>query len=185
MAVIGLIWLLWIIVWIILARGAKPVAQTESLASRLLHLLPLAVSYYLLVAAFVPLPFLNERFVPSAPWIIWLGVALTSAGIAFAIWARACLAGNWSGSVTLKQGHELVVLGPYRWVRHPIYTGLLTALIGTALARGEWRGVLAVAIAAVALWRKLKLEEVVMLRQFGDAYVRYTQRARALIPFVL
>jgi protein-S-isoprenylcysteine O-methyltransferase Ste14 len=58
-------------------------------------------------------------------------------------------------------------------------------LIGTALARGEWRGALAVAIAAVALWRKLTLEEVVMVRQFGDAYVRYTQRARALIPFVL
>lgn len=185
MAVIGLIWLVWIIVWIAMARGAKPVALTESLASRFLHLLPLAVAYYLLVAAFVPLPFLNERFVHSAPWITWLGVALTSAGIAFAIWARACLAGNWSGNVTLKQGHELVVFGPYRWVRHPIYTGLLTALVGTALARGEWRSVIAVAIAAVALWRKLRLEEIVMVRQFGDAYVRYTQRARALIPFVL
>ena len=185
MAAIGLIWLVWIVVWIILARGAKPVAQTESLASRLLHLLPLAVAYYLLVAAFVPLPFLNERFVPSAAWITWLGVALTSAGIAFAIWARACLAGNWSGSVTLKQGHELVVLGPYRWVRHPIYSGLLTALVGTALARGEWRGAIAVAIAAIALWRKLKLEEALMVRQFGDAYVRYTRRARTLIPFVL
>jgi len=131
------------------------------------------------------LPLLNDRFVPSTPSLPWLGAALTLAGIAFAVWARVVLAGNWSGSVTLKRGHELVVQGPYRWVRHPIYTGLLTALIGTALARGEWRGLIAVAIAAASFWRKLRLEEALMGRQFGETYARYAERVRALVPFLL
>jgi protein-S-isoprenylcysteine O-methyltransferase Ste14 len=65
---------------------------------------------------------------------------------------------NWSGIVTIKQGHELVTTGPYALVRHPIYSGLLLAFIGSAMARGEWRGVLAVLIAFLALWRKLRLE---------------------------
>jgi protein-S-isoprenylcysteine O-methyltransferase Ste14 len=123
--------------------------------------------------------------VPFTTWLPWLGPALTLAGIAFTIWARVLLGGNWSGNVTLKHGHELVVDGPYRWVRHPIYTGILVALAGTALALGEWRGVLALAIAAAALWRKLGLEEALMRGQFGDAYARYAERVPALIPFVL
>ena len=85
-----------------------------------------------------------------------VGAALTFAGIAFAIWARVWIAGNWSSDVTLKRDHELIVTGPYRWVRHPIYTGILVALIGTALAVGEWRGALAVVLAAGAFWRKLR-----------------------------
>ena len=70
-------------------------------------------------------------------------------------------------------------------MRHPIYTGLLLALIGTALARGEWRGVVAVALALWAFWRKLRIEEQWMREQFGNAYEEYSGRVAALIPFVL
>jgi protein-S-isoprenylcysteine O-methyltransferase Ste14 len=76
----------------------------------------------------------------------------------------------------------LVLGGPYRHVRHPIYTGLLLGFAGSALARDEWRGVLAVAIAWLALWRKLKFEERWMIEQFGDAYRSYQARVPALIP---
>ena len=103
----------------------------------------------------------------------------------FAIWARALLAGNWSSSVTLKRGHELIVEGPYRLVRHPIYAGILIGLVGTAIAVGEWRALLGVAIAAGAYWRKLQIEETVMRRQFGEVYARYAARVPALIPFFL
>jgi protein-S-isoprenylcysteine O-methyltransferase Ste14 len=92
---------------------------------------------------------------------------------------------NWSGTVTIKQGHELVTTGPYALVRHPIYTGLLLALAGSALARGEWRGALAVLIALLALWRKLRLEEHWMREQFGEAYRAYSRRVAALVPFIL
>jgi protein-S-isoprenylcysteine O-methyltransferase Ste14 len=92
---------------------------------------------------------------------------------------------NWSGAVTIKDGHELVTSGPYALVRHPIYTGLLLAFLGSAVALGDWRGALAFALAAGALWRKLRLEERWMREQFGDAYQAYSQRVAALVPFVL
>jgi protein-S-isoprenylcysteine O-methyltransferase Ste14 len=109
-------------------------------------------------------------------------VLLVAAGLAFAVWARVCLGRNWSGIVTLKQDHELVRSGPYRLVRHPIYTGLLLALLGSALARNEWRALLAVALAWLAFWRKLQVEEELMIEQFGDAYVRYRAEVPALMP---
>jgi protein-S-isoprenylcysteine O-methyltransferase Ste14 len=183
--VIPLLWLIWLLIWAAMARGVKAVAEAESNASRLMHFGPLLIAVYLLAAPSVPVPTLDSRFVPPDMQFVRLGAALTFAGLAFAVWARVWLAGEWSGSVTLKHGHELVVSGPYQWVRHPIYTGLLLALVGTALAVGEWRGLLAVALAAAALWRKLRLEEAVMRKEFGDAYVGYARRVRALIPFVL
>ncbi len=102
----------------------------------------------------------------------------------FTVWARLHLGRNWSGTVTIKDGHELITSGPYALVRHPIYTGLLLAMLGSALALGDWRGVAAFALAAGALWRKLRVEESWMQQQFGDAYQAYSQRVAALIPFV-
>ena len=178
-----LMWGGWLAVWNVMARRVKEAAQSESAVSRLSHVVPLLIAAYLLVAH-VPLPLLNERFAPLALWLAVLGATLTFAGLAFAIWARFVIAGNWSSYVELKRDHELIIAGPYRWVRHPIYTGLLLAFIGSALAVGEWRGLLAVAIVAASFWRKLKLEEAVMRRQFGETYARYAARVPALIPFL-
>lgn len=132
-----------------------------------------------------PLSFAERplRAVDPFACVAWRGADLR--GTSFAIWARVRLAGNWSGTVTLKQNHELIVEGPYRWVRHPIYSGLLTAIIGTALARGEWRGLIAVAVATIALWRKLRLEEIIMRSEFSDTYSRYAERVPALVPWLL
>jgi protein-S-isoprenylcysteine O-methyltransferase Ste14 len=128
---------------------------------------------------------LDRRFVPQATWPLVFGGVLTVAGLLFTVWARVHLAGNWSGIVTIKRDHELVVGGPYRIVRNPMYTGLLLAFIGTALWRGDWQGVLAVAIAFAALWRKLRIEERVLQKQFGQAYDAYRRRVRALVPYVI
>jgi protein-S-isoprenylcysteine O-methyltransferase Ste14 len=125
------------------------------------------------------------RLVPSSPAIGWSGAALVAAGLAFAVWARIHLGANWSGIVTVKRGHELVTSGPYALVRHPIYTGLVLAFAGSAIALGEARGVLAVALVVASLWRKLRLEERWMAEQFGAEYERYRDRVRALVPFVL
>ena len=179
-------WVGWLVLWRVMAFRVKAVAQSESLASRLSHVVPLVIAGCLLAAPRIPIAsFLNDRFVPLAIWPAALGAALTFAGLVFSIWARFTLAGNWSDFVQVKHDHELIVQGPYRWVRHPIYTGILLMFAGTALAVGEWRGVLAVAIAAASFWRKLRLEEAVMRGQFGEAYERYAEEARALIPFVL
>jgi protein-S-isoprenylcysteine O-methyltransferase Ste14 len=179
-----LMWGGWFTLWNVMAHSVKEAAQSENAVSRLSHVVPLLVAAYLLLAP-IPLPPLNDRFAPLALWTATLGAALTFAGLAFSIWARFVIAGNWSSYVELKRDHELIVEGPYRWVRHPIYTGLLLAFVGSALAVGEWRGVLAVAIVAASFWRKLRLEEAVMRRQFGEAYARYAERVPALIPFVV
>jgi protein-S-isoprenylcysteine O-methyltransferase Ste14 len=179
------LWIVLTVFWIAMSLRGKSIVERESVLSRLSHYAPLAIAVYLLAVPSVPIAVLNERFAPLSLTLVRIGAVLTFAGIAFAIWARVWLAGNWSSDVTLKSDHELIVTGPYRWVRHPIYTGILFGLIGTALAVGEWRGALAVVFMGIAWWRKLTIEERVMRRQFGAAYDRYAERTRALIPFVL
>ena len=85
-------------------------------------------------------------------------------------------------TVTLKQDHELIRGGPYRWVRHPIYTGLLLALMGSAIAMNEWRGLIGVALITLALLRKIVVEERFLTEQFGDDYRRFRAAVPALIP---
>jgi protein-S-isoprenylcysteine O-methyltransferase Ste14 len=128
---------------------------------------------------------LFERFLPRTASVFWIGALLTAVGLGFSAWARVHIGRNWSATVTVKQQHELIRSGPYAIVRHPIYSGILLAFIGSALARGQWRGVLALAIVIVALWRKMRLEERWMSETFGDEYQRYRARTAALIPFLL
>ena len=177
------LWLTWAAYWWVASRTAKPTERQEPLRSRLLHILPLLVAAWLLWADRVPTLFLNDRLFPWAPWEYWVSASITALGLFFTVWARVHLGRNWSGTVTIKRDHELVDGGPYSLVRHPIYTGLLIAFIGTGTARGEWRGVLAVVITWAALWRKLQLEERWMAERFGDTYLAYRKRVPALVPF--
>jgi protein-S-isoprenylcysteine O-methyltransferase Ste14 len=178
-------WLSWVAYWCVASRDVKSTVQRESLPSRLSHIVPLAIAVLLYSSQRVRMPLLAERFLPLTDWSYWIGAFLTAGGLLFTVWARLHLGRNWSGSVTIKKGHELVMSGPYALVRHPIYTGLLLALLGSTLALGDWRAVLAFALAAAALWRKLWIEERWMRQQFADAYQAYSQRVAALIPFVL
>ena len=177
-------WVCWWIYWWVSSRTAKATARKESLSSRLTYLLPLAVSVYLLVARDLPIEILNDRFVPRTAWTFALGSGLTGLGLLFTVWARRHIGTNWSATVTIKEGHELVTTGPYAIVRHPIYTGLLLALVGTALAIAEWRAILAIAFALVSFVRKLRVEERWMREHFGESYRAYCQRTDALVPFV-
>lgn len=114
-----------------------------------------------------------------------LGALLAVAGVAWAIWARLMLGLNWSGLVMqVKERHELVQTGPYAIVRHPIYTGILAAVLGTALTLGKLASYLAVAAALVALLTRVEIEERMMAAEFGEAHAAYRRRTRKLIPFV-
>ena len=182
---VGALWIAWAGYWFVAARSVKQDQRRESVASRALHIVPLFIAAYLLWQPKLPGGFLGGRFLPLSAVTFYVGLAVTALGLGFSIWARRVLGRNWSGIVTVKQDHELVRGGPYRYVRHPIYTGLLAAFAGTAIARGEWRGVLAVLIVFVSFWIKLKHEERWMIETFGDAYLRYREEVRAIIPFVL
>jgi len=183
-AVPGL-WIAWVLYWWAASGDVKVTKRREPVASRLGHVVPLVLAAWMLIAPRLPGGLLGGRFLPATLSVYLIGVAVLAAGLAFTVWARVFLGRNWSGTVTLKEGHELIRSGPYRFVRHPIYTGLLVAFAGSAIARGEWRGLVALAIAFGALWRKLKLEERWLGEIFGEAYERYRAEVPALIPFLL
>jgi protein-S-isoprenylcysteine O-methyltransferase Ste14 len=176
-------WLIWAAYWVISSRDASAAVRREPVPSRLVHIGLLTLAAILLVARNVAVPILGERMYPRSVGSLAIAALLTAAGLLFAAWARRYLGPHWSGTVTIKEGHELVTTGPYALVRHPIYTGLLLALAGSAMAVGEWRAALAVVLAAIALYRKIRLEERWMRERFGDVYREYSQRVPALIPF--
>lgn len=180
-------WLVVIGYWLWSARSAKGVVAQESFAVRL-------VAYWLplLVAVLLPGPgpwfghsLLREQFVPHTVLVYSLGLGLAVAGAALSIYSRALLGRNWSATVQLKHDHELIQQGPYRFIRHPIYTGFLLLFLGNAIMVGDWRGLLAVAIVFASFWRKLRLEETWLGQHFGPAYQIYRQHTKALIPAVL
>jgi protein-S-isoprenylcysteine O-methyltransferase Ste14 len=179
-----ILWLAWLLYWVISAFGAKTTRRRESSASRLSHVLPLLVGVTLIAW---PHPHLGHwmswQFLPPGPARFASALVLVAAGLAFTVWARVQLGTNWSGSVTLKEGHELVRSGPYAIVRHPIYTGLLVALLGTAVACGELRALIGLAVVAAAFVRKLRIEERFMRESFPEQYARYSAEVPALIPF--
>ena len=182
---IGAIWIGWNIYWFVAARNAKPNRRRESRLSRLAHITPLGVAIILIALPNGRGGWFDARILPRGFAIYWTGVALLVAGLGFSIWARRRLGRNWSGTVTLKEDHELIRTGPYRWVRHPIYTGILLAFLGTAIALCEWRGVVATVLVAVAFLMKIRTEEGWMIETFGDDYRRYRTEVTALIPFIV
>jgi protein-S-isoprenylcysteine O-methyltransferase Ste14 len=179
------IWLGYSAYWWAMSRDVKVTERSESVVSRFARLVAIVCAIALLLLPSVPLPLLNKRFLPIANWCFWSGAAITAAGLLFSVWARRHLGKNWSQAVTVKEGHELVTSGPYAVVRHPIYTGLLLGFFGSAVARGEWRGILAVALVFSALWFKLQLEEEWMRAQFGESYGAYSRKVAALVPYII
>jgi protein-S-isoprenylcysteine O-methyltransferase Ste14 len=161
----------------------KAAVRRESTASRLAHVVPLVVGGVLIGWRDMPWGALNLRLWPHSLLAYGIGLALLVAGLAFAVWARVHLGRNWSGSVTVKEGHELIRSGPYAYVRHPIYTGLITAVLGTATISGTLRAALGLVIITLSLVRKLRTEEAFMRDAFPGEYQRYCAQVPALVPF--
>lgn len=182
--VINGLWGACILYWYVVAIGTKPVRRRESPASRLSHILPLVLAAWLFFRPGMAGAALAAPILPYRPSFSVVGAVLVAAGLGFAVWARIHLAGNWSGTVTLKQDHELVRGGPYALVRHPIYTGLLLAVTGTAVANDRWSALVALALVAAALLRKIAIEERFMAEAFGPAYADYSRVTARLVPYL-
>jgi protein-S-isoprenylcysteine O-methyltransferase Ste14 len=176
------LWIAFQVVWSVAAAGASAARRRESDPSRALHELLLMSS---LVLLFLHVPGLRGRWLPTGAWPVAVGLALHAASFALAVWARRILGKHWSGAITEKVGHELVGTGPYRLIRHPIYTAMFGMTIGTALVSGEWHALVAVGLLVIAYARKIALEERHLARVFGDAWTEYRRTRRALVPWVL
>lgn len=178
----NVVWFAWVTWWVVAAVGAKATIRRESVASRVLHITPLLLGIALFESPRLAGGWLTMRYLSQTRATFFTGLILTLLGLGFSVLARARLGRNWSGTVTLKQDHELIRAGPYRWVRHPIYTGLLAAVLGSAIALGEWRGLVALALITVSLLRKIQVEERFLTERFGAAYTRYQAEVPALVP---
>src|SRR5215467_10042683 len=174
-------WLVFVAIWLVAAVSTKRTVYRETRAQRLRYWVWLVIAYFLLLyGPQMPYP-LNLRIVPHVAPTAWAAAILCATGLAFALWARVTLGRNWSGIVTLKEGHELVKHGPYRFVRHPIYTGILTMFFATALALGHLAGFAATLLMFVSFWIKLRDEEKLMLQQFPEQYADYRRRVKRIV----
>lgn len=178
------VWVAWALYWLLAAVGNKRTQRREPLSSRLTYMLALLAGGLLITWHHSPWgELLDLRLWPRSMLSYLIGFAALVAGLAFSVWARVHLGRNWSGNVTVKEGHELIRTGPYAYVRHPIYTGILTAVLGTAICSGTLRAALGLAIIAAALLVKLRAEERFMRETFPGQYEKYCEEVPALIPF--
>ena len=175
-------WLTFLAYWIIKARKTRQTRKKESFASRYGVMFVLITGYVLIFNPRARIGVLGTRFIPDSGSVVIFGVIMTWLGVVLAIWARYHLAENWSGRVTIKQGHELIRTGPYARLRHPIYSGLLLATLGTALAIGEWRALLGLCLVLAAYSIKAKKEEGMLTTQFGEAFQEHRRHTGFLLP---
>lgn len=179
------LWTAWWITWLGMAFFSKKTKERESAASRISYMLIAWLAMYLMFFGEHLSVYLMGDVFPRRTWVAWTGVAITALGFAITYWARFTLGRNWSGTVTIKENHELIRTGPYRIVRHPIYTGVIVALAGTALTRDEYRGILAVLLLWVSFTIKRRKEEQFMRQVFGTQYDDYARTTGAIFPALL
>ena len=179
------VWIVFLLYWQIKAINTKTTQRLEPAASRILRVFIFLIVIVLLSTTRIPLRWLYLELWPVGLWPFWLGAAVTVAGLLFAVLAREYLGGNWSRSVTIKQGHELITTGPYAVVRHPIYTGTLAGFLGMAIAISQVRGFVALFLVFLVFLIKLRMEEKWMRSHFGETYATYSRQTAALVPYLL
>jgi len=181
--IIGL-WVVWLLVWTGAAFFVKRTQRREQFGAMLLERVPVVAGMLMLVRPhWLPAP-LTQRFLAEGPGLALGALALVAGGMSCAYWARLHLGRNWSGQVIVKVGHSLITSGPYRWVRHPIYSGMILALIGTVLATGAPYGFVALALIGFGFFMRVRLEEALMRETFPGDYDRYSRHTARLIPGV-
>ena len=173
------------LVWLMGAACAKQTVRVQSWGPQLFNMALAVLGFTLLFSSGFRQGWLGTRVMLDSPPLAYFGLWVTVVGCMFAIWARLTLGGNWSGRATVKQGHELVTSGPYALARHPIYTGLLAAVVGTVMASGQVHDLLALVVIVMMILLKMSQEERLMVQTFPAAYPAYRQRVKALIPGVL
>jgi protein-S-isoprenylcysteine O-methyltransferase Ste14 len=174
------LWMLLGAVWFVMWFGMKRAKKLESPGEILQHLLPVSLGFWLLFEK--NWKGLNEKRLPGTPAIWWIGLALTALGVGISVWARWTLGANWSSVVTLKKNHELIRAGLYRWIRHPIYTGILLAVIGTAMIRGHLRTWLAFVVILATFYFKARREESFLRQEFGAGFEEHFRHTGMFLP---
>lgn len=166
-------WLYWLVAAFSMKRGRVPWSRE----------LRIRVVIGAVVILLIRLGAFRGHGVNKDPWRGGVGLVFFALGLAFAIWARVHIGRNWGTPMTRKEEPELVTSGPYRLVRHPIYSGILVAGIGTAVAL-SWFWLAAVGLAGSYFIYSATVEERYLTEQFPDDYPVYKRSSKMLLPFV-
>jgi protein-S-isoprenylcysteine O-methyltransferase Ste14 len=175
-------WIIFVLYWIVSATRTRVTVQTESVASRFAILLIEFAGFVLLFRHAAGIGFLGNRFMHRSLVSVIVGSILIWMGIGLAIWARYHLAEYWSARITIKEGHQLIRTGPYACLRHPIYSGIILAAIGSAIVIDQWRCVLGVCLVLTGYCIKARKEEAMLTQQFGEAFREHQKHAGFLVP---
>jgi len=176
------LWVIFCFYWVVSALRVKRTQQMEAAGRRFGTVAILVVAAFLIFARRINLGILSRRFIPQSETIKAASIVLVAVGVAIAIWARRHIGEYWSSRVALKEDHHLIQSGPYARVRHPIYSGMLLAMIGTGLFVGEWRAIIGVLLVFAAHWQKAQREEQLLVGEFGPIYREYCGRTGSLLP---
>ena len=177
-----LLWIGFTVYWSIAGRNSAPTKSSESTKSTWFHQLVINAALLLL---FIPVPGLTGWFLPERlHYLVTAGAILQAGFILLAVWARLHLGRNWSHAVRIGVDHELVRSGPYRILRHPIYTAMLGMFLGTAISSSQYHALLGLIILIFAYLRKTRMEEQILEQTFGAEYETYRRDTWALVPLV-
>ena len=169
----GAFWLYWLVAAFSMKRGRVP-------WSRELRIRALIV---VIVVILVRFGVFRGHGLNTDPWRASLGLALFALGLGLAIWARVHIGRNWGTPMTQKDEPELVTSGPYHMIRHPIYSGILVAGLGSAVAL-SWIWLIAVGLGGVYFLYSATVEERFLAEQFPDTYPGYKRSTKMLLPLI-
>jgi protein-S-isoprenylcysteine O-methyltransferase Ste14 len=170
-------WLAFWIYWLVASTGAK------AGRSRWTQFAGFRVGIVLVILLLLRLRVLKGHEVTSNPWLLGIGTVIFVLGLALAVWARIYIGRNWGMPMSRKDEPELVTSGPYRTIRHPIYTGIILAMVGTTIAVSLYWFI---AVAALGVYFSVSAvtEERYLTEQFPNAYPEYKHSTKMLIPYV-
>lgn len=177
-------WIILGLYWTVSAFFQKPTSKRSGDISKIVYGLLTLIPAILLIKYDIYSPF-SLVLVRQSLFVDISSVSLCILGLFFTVWARIVLAGNWSEKVVLKENHELIDNGPYYYIRHPIYSGLLIMYLGTALAVGRLGSLVGFIILGIGFWFKLRHEEVLLTKHFGKKYIEYSKKTKALVPYLI
>ena len=176
------LWLVWLAGWWLGALKSARTVRRQSPGSQLRYSIFVWTGAALLFFNAVRGGIFSAALYRPIGIVAWSGVVLVGLGLSYAVWARLHLGRMWSAVVTLKEEHRIIKTGPYTITRHPIYTGMLLAILGTVLVRDTLSALIGCAFIATGFALKLRMEERMLIEHFGDDYRVYRQEVPALIP---
>ena len=177
-----IMWLAITVYWLMSALFVKRTVKRQAASDRIAYIICVLLAFSLLFENYFPFTFLYHPVLFQSEVWKMAGLVVCAAGLIFALTARIYLGENWSGTITVKENHQLVQSGPYSITRNPIYTGILLAFLGCAMSLGQVKGYMGIIFLLITILIKVKKEEEFMQEVFGGSFLSYKLKVKKLIP---